>query len=57
MNKTTQIPKAELYMAPALELLEFGVEQGFASSLDYLEIKGDDYTDGPGLGGYNDLDF
>ena len=48
----------EGYTAPVLELHEFGVERGFANSNDYLEIKGGDYTEGPGLdGGYNDLEF
>lgn len=45
------------YAAPTLELHEFGVERGFANSSDYLEITGGDYNDGPGLGGYNDLEF
>lgn len=61
MNRTRLILREEdHYEAPALELHEFGVEQGFAGSVgdDYLEINGDDYGSGPGLGGgYNDLDF
>ena len=57
MNKNRPTTR-EGYTAPALELHEFGVERGFANSNDYLEIKGGDYTEGPGLdGGYNDLDF
>lgn len=60
MSRKRQIFRGgDFYEAPTLELHAFSVEQGFANSLtnDYLEIKGDDYDSGPGLDGYNDLDF